>query len=103
MLLKLFIAYFAIVVVMSLVTFIVYGIDKRRAINHQWRVPEFTLHFLAFLGGWPGASLAQFYYRHKTQKLSFLIQFWVVVLLHLIVFATIVYEIYVRNQPYRNW
>lgn len=75
-------AYLCVVGVMSLVAFITYGLDKQRAINGSRRVPERTLHVMAFLGGWPGALLGQRQFRHKTQKVSFRIVFWLVVALH---------------------
>lgn len=74
--------YLGIVVVMSFVCFAAYGMDKRRAVNGGRRVPEQTLHILAFLGGWPGALLGQRQFRHKTKKMSFLIVFWLIVMLH---------------------
>jgi uncharacterized membrane protein YsdA (DUF1294 family)/cold shock CspA family protein len=58
-------------VLVSLITFYVYGVDKTSAVHGTQRVSEATLHLLEFLGGWPGALLAQFYYRHKTRKASF--------------------------------
>ncbi len=85
------IVYFGIVFVMSIVTFVVYGFDKRRAGNGGRRVPERTLHCLALLGGWPGALLAQRQLRHKTKKSSFLIIFWIVVLLHIAIVGAVVY------------
>jgi uncharacterized membrane protein YsdA (DUF1294 family) len=75
--------YLAVVAVMSLVTFITYGLDKRQAANGGRRVSERTLHLLAFLGGWPGAWIGQQQFRHKTQKVSFRIVFWMVVVLHI--------------------
>ncbi len=60
-----------IYVLVSLTTFYVYGVDKASAVEGTQRVPEATLHLLEFLGGWPGALVAQFYYRHKTIKASF--------------------------------
>ena len=62
--------------VMSLLTFIAYALDKSAAQSGQWRTKEDTLHFLAMLGGWPGAYLAQKYLRHKSKKKSFLAGFW---------------------------
>ena len=76
--------YFAVtVLVMSLVTFGTYWWDKRQAKLDGWRIPEKTLHMLAVFGGWPGAFLAQRYFRHKTQKVSFQIVFWLIVAFHL--------------------
>jgi uncharacterized membrane protein YsdA (DUF1294 family) len=79
--------YFTLVVVMSAITFVAYGYDKRQARNDGRRVSEKRLHLMAFLGGWPGAVLGQRYFRHKTQKLSFRVAFWLVVALHLTLLA----------------
>ena len=67
----------------SLVTFTLYGFDKARAKRLQWRIPEGTLHFWELVGGWPGALVAQQSYRHKTQKLSFKLVLWFIILLHI--------------------
>lgn len=68
---------------LSVFTFIAYWLDKRKAQAGQWRTPESTLHFMALMGGWPGALLAQSYLRHKSQKRPFLLLFWCTVLLNL--------------------
>lgn len=80
--------YLVIVLVMSLACFVAYGRDKRSAANGSRRIPEQTLHTLALLGGWPGALLGQRHFRHKTKKLSFLIVFWCVVVLHIAIVGT---------------
>ena len=67
---------------LSVCAFFAYRSDKRSAEAGEWRVPEATLHFIALIGGWPGAFLAQRAFRHKTSKLSFQFVFWIVVLLH---------------------
>ena len=83
--------YLGFVFVMSVVSFVAYGLDKRRAGNSSRRIPENTLHLLAFLGGWPGALLGQRQFRHKTKKVSFLIVFWLVVVLHIAIVGTAAY------------
>ena len=83
--------YLSLVFVMSVVCFTAYGLDKRRAANGSRRIPEQTLHILALLGGWPGALLGQRQFRHKTKKLSFLIVFWCIVVLHVAVVGTATY------------
>jgi uncharacterized membrane protein YsdA (DUF1294 family) len=55
-------------------------------------VPERTLHVLAFCGGWPGALLGQRQFRHKTSKMSFLIVFWSLVMLHVAIIGAIAYS-----------
>lgn len=62
---------FAFYFIISVMTFIVYLVDKTAAQKNRWRIPEKTLHLLSLVGGWPGALLAQRLLRHKTQKISF--------------------------------
>lgn len=57
-------------------TFLGYGYDKMASRRKLSRVPENTLHLLAFAGGTPSAFLAQGVFRHKTQKSSFRTAFW---------------------------
>src|SRR5262245_51263462 len=47
----------------STLTFCMYWSDKRKAERGGWRTPEFTLHLVEFLGGWPAAFLAQRVFR----------------------------------------
>ena len=88
------IVYIAFVFLMSIVTFVVYGFDKRQSGNGGQRVPERTLHILTLLGGWPGALLAQRYFRHKSKKTMFLIVFWIVFALHVVVVGAAAYVIF---------
>ena len=69
----------------SVATYLVYWWDKSAARNGRWRTPESTLHLLSVAGGWPGALLAQQLLRHKTQKRSFRLVFWLVVLVNIVV------------------
>lgn len=69
----------ALYFVASLLTFIVYAIDKSAAQKGTWRTQESTLHMLALIGGWPGALIAQQQLRHKSKKQSFRFVFWVTV------------------------
>ena len=67
--------------VMSVITFIAYAIDKSAAENGRWRTQENTLHLLALVGGWPGAILGQMLLRHKSKKKAFRMVFWLTVIL----------------------
>lgn len=69
--------------VMSLLTFIVYAVDKSAAQNDRWRTKENTLHMLSIIGGWPGAYFAQIKLRHKSSKKDFKIVYWITVFLNL--------------------
>jgi uncharacterized membrane protein YsdA (DUF1294 family) len=66
----------------SAITYWVYAVDKRRAEEGLWRVPEANLHLLELLGGWPGAFLAQRRLRHKCSKGSYQFVFWLIVLVY---------------------
>ena len=68
--------------IVSVLAFLLYWSDKRKARLDRWRIPENVLHAVELAGGWPGALLAQQVFRHKTRKLSFQVLFWVIVLLH---------------------
>ena len=56
---------------MNALSYWLYAQDKEAAQLGNRRVPENTLHLVAFLGGWPAAWLAQQKLRHKTQKQPF--------------------------------
>jgi uncharacterized membrane protein YsdA (DUF1294 family) len=43
-----------LVVGINLTAFAMFGIDKSRSINGQWRISEKALLQIAFLGGWAG-------------------------------------------------
>ncbi len=66
----------------SLITFIVYALDKSAARKGAWRTSENTLHFLSIIGGWPGALMAQQKLRHKSRKQPFRLIFWITVLVN---------------------
>lgn len=66
----------------SVAAFVAYWLDKSAAKKDRWRTKESTLHFFALIGGWPGALAAQRLLRHKTQKASFQLVFWITVALN---------------------
>lgn len=88
--------YLLLLGVMSGITFIAYGLDKKRAGGPKRRVPERTLHLLGLFGGWPGGLVARKRFRHKTQKASFRLAFWFVVLLHVTVVMGLAYLVWGR-------
>ena len=53
-------------IVINIVTFLVYGIDKWKAKQGNWRISEATLLILAVIGGSIGALLGMKVWRHKT-------------------------------------
>ena len=75
--------YLMVLLMVSPICFVLYGLDKWRAVRQEARIPERTLHVAAFVGGWPGAWLGQRVFHHKSHKLSFRIIFWLIVGCHL--------------------
>lgn len=61
------------IIVMNIVSFCAYGIDKRRAKRGKWRIPEATLLLLTFLFGGFGGVLGMRVFRHKTKHKKFII------------------------------
>lgn len=57
-------------ILVNIICFTLYGIDKRRAINGTYRISEKTLLLWAFFGP-IGGILGMQHFRHKTQKLKF--------------------------------
>ena len=78
---------FGFSLLLSMITFGFYAIDKSAARKGQWRTEERSLHLLALLGGWPGALVGQRLLRHKSKKLSFQMDFWLTVVLNCAVLA----------------
>jgi len=74
---------FWLYLVASFITLMFYWKDKSAARNGRWRTPESTLHFLALIGGWPGALIAQAILRHKSSKTSFRVVFFITVFLNI--------------------
>ncbi|USU11008.1 DUF1294 domain-containing protein [Sphingomonadaceae bacterium OTU29THOMA1] len=66
-----FIALLLALVVINLLTVLTFAHDKARASSGGWRVREWTLLSLAFVGGSPGALWARRRFRHKTRKQPF--------------------------------
>ena len=58
-------------VIINLITFIAYGVDKLKAKKGYWRIPESTLLLLAFAGGSVGAWLGMQAFHHKTMHKKF--------------------------------
>jgi len=58
-------------VVWNIITFCIYGLDKRRAGKNKRRISESALITCAFLMGAAGALLGMKIFRHKTKHLRF--------------------------------
>jgi uncharacterized membrane protein YsdA (DUF1294 family) len=70
---------------MSLLTFFIYGVDKFAAKQSWSRMPEKFLHLLSLFGGWIGGFMAQKLFNHKSSKRRFKVVYWITVVLNLMV------------------
>lgn len=60
-------------IVINLVAFFLMYVDKKKARNRQYRIPESVLLWSAFLGGAIGAYMGMKMFRHKTKHAKFTI------------------------------
>ena len=60
-----------ILLVINVITFLTYGIDKWKAKHDKWRISEATLLLLAVFGGSIGAWLGMKAWHHKTMLPKF--------------------------------
>lgn len=64
--------YFCIwLIIINILTFAVFGIDKKKAIDGKFRISELTLFVLSILGGSLGGLAAMYTFHHKTKKWYF--------------------------------
>jgi uncharacterized membrane protein YsdA (DUF1294 family) len=79
-----------ILVLINLYGFILMYIDKRRAINHQWRVPEMRLLLTAFCFGSLGVLSGMYIFRHKTKHWRFVVLVPISLILHLAIINSLI-------------
>ncbi len=58
-------------IIVNILAFALYGIDKKKAEKNKFRISEATLITVAVLGGSPGAFLGMKAFHHKTKKKKF--------------------------------
>ena len=79
------------IIIINLIAFVLYGIDKKRAIRNEYRTRESVLLWIARLGGAIGSWLGIKLYRHKTKHTKFriVVPLWIVIWIVAIVLAVI--------------
>lgn len=76
---------FYYIVLVNVLAFLAYAIDKFQARRDKHRISENWLHLLALAGGSPGALAGQNVFRHKTAKKSFLFVYWLIVIFQILI------------------
>ena len=77
-------------VLINLISFVLFFIDKQKAKKDRWRIEEKTLHIWSFLGGAAGSLAAMMIFHHKTRKPVFV----AITLIALLVNIFIYYKLY---------
>lgn len=69
----------------NLISFLVYGVDKKKAKNKEWRIPESTLILLSIIGGALGGLMAMVIFKHKLSKKIFYIGIPIIIIINKII------------------
>ena len=75
---------------LGVVSFGVYGFDKRAARRGEWRVAEASLHWIDAIGGIAGGLIGQVVFRHKTRKEGFVAITALIAVAHIVALALLV-------------
>ena len=76
-------------IIINILTFIIYGIDKEKSKKNKYRISEKTLITLAIIRGPLGALLGMNIFHHKTKKTKFII----LIPLIMIIWTYIIYKL----------
>ncbi|MBQ1402101.1 MAG: DUF1294 domain-containing protein [Oscillospiraceae bacterium] len=79
-------------ILVNLVAFLLFGLDKRKVQMHQWRISEKALFIPAILGGSIGAILGMHLFHHKTKHWYFRFGLPLILILHLAAFFLLFQE-----------
>lgn len=71
-------------VIINILGFLIMYIDKQKAKKGKWRIPEKTLFIITALGGGIGTIAGMYIFRHKTQKIAFVIGFPAITILEIV-------------------
>nr|WP_296009451.1 DUF1294 domain-containing protein [uncultured Blautia sp.] len=80
-------------IVVNLLAFICFGVDKQKARTNQWRISENTLLGIAICGGSLGAICGMRLFHHKTRHPKFSLGLPVILVIQAIA-AVILYTVF---------
>ena len=72
-------------VMMNAVGLAVMGLDKKKAIKNEWRIPEKTLFLVSIIGGSVGTLVGMYLFRHKTKHWYFVVGMPLILIAHVVV------------------
>ena len=76
-------------IIINIISFLLFGIDKKRAIKKEYRISEYTLISISFLGGAIGSILGMIFFHHKTKKSKFIILIPIALLINIFILINI--------------
>lgn len=77
---------FYYLIIINLISFFSFYVDKRKAIKHKWRIKESTLILLCILGGSIGGLFSMYLFHHKTKHIKFKIGLPFILFLQIILY-----------------
>lgn len=78
--------------IINVITFIVYGMDKLFAIKNKSRIKIFSLLFLAFIGGTIGGFATMKLFRHKINKDYFRVGLPLIFIMHIVILIYLIFK-----------
>ncbi|WP_019229614.1 DUF1294 domain-containing protein [Sedimentibacter sp. B4] len=79
-------------IIINLISFVMFYVDKQKAKKDRWRIEEKTLHLTSFLGGTLGSIAAMLLFHHKTRKAGFVAITFIALILNIVA----IYGLYTR-------
>lgn len=83
------------IITINIITLMAYIIDKFKAKQHAWRIPEAALLGLATIGGSVGALIGVFIIRHKSRHIKFKFGVPIIFVLQIVAYT----YIYIHLNP----
>ena len=78
-------------IIINILGFLIMFIDKQKAKKGKWRIPEKTIFIVTALGGGIGTIAGMYSFRHKTQKVGFVVGLPLITIVEIIAIIYFVY------------
>ena len=91
---NLLMAVIALTIIMSIVSFVLMKIDKKRARERKWRIPERTLFLAAGCFGAIGGTIVMKLFHHKTNHWYFKTFFPAMMVVQIAILAYLAFRVF---------
>ena len=61
-------------------------LDKRKAVTHEWRIPEKTLFAVSIIGGSVGTWAGMYLFHHKTKHWYFVLGMPAILMIQILIY-----------------